>query len=371
MKKILNIGLIGSGFMGKAHANAFRNVSSFFNDLKFEPVLHTIADANKKLGDRAKMNLGFQNSTGDWRELIDNPDIDLVSITSPNTLHEPMALRAIQKNKIVYCEKPLSHDLKSAKKMLLAAKKNNTLTLVGYNYLRSPMINLAKEIIDSGEIGEIWGFRGIHAENYMTDPKIPHSFRTDIKGGGALNDIGSHILSIARYLLGPLREVIGQSETFIKNRKDKTVSKKVKIDDRTIFLGKFSSGLLGSFEACWASTGQKMNLSYEIIGSKGSIKFSYERLNELHFYSSKYKKKFHGYSKIEAGPEHYPYGNFCPAAGHQLGFNDLKIIEVAHLLECYEKKIDASPGFEEAFEIQKTLDAIHKSCKEKKWIKVD
>ncbi len=370
MKKKLNVGLIGSGFMGKAHANAFRNVSSFFNKLNTQPVLHTIADANENLAEKAKINLGFQYSTGNWRDLIDNKDIDLVSITSPNTLHEPMALRAIQRNKIVYCEKPLSHNLNSAKKMLKASKLKKTLTLVGYNYLRSPMISLAKDMINAGEIGEIWGFRGIHAENYMADSKIPHSFRTDIQGGGALNDIGSHILSIARHLLGPLNEVIGHSETLIQKRKEKGRSKKVNVDDRTIFMGRFASGVVGNFEACWASTGQKMNLSYEIIGSKGSIKFSYERLNELYFYSNKYPKKFQGYAKIEAGPEHFPYGNFCPAAGHQLGFNDLKIIEAAHLLECYEKNKKATPGFEEAFQIQKTLEAIQKSCQQNKWIKI-
>lgn len=365
----LNIGLIGSGFMGKAHANAFRNVSSFFNNLSLKPTLHTVADINEKSAMKAKNDLGFINSTGDWKELVDNPDIDLVSITSPNVLHESMAIRAINLNKIVYCEKPLSHDLNSAKRMLIASKKKNSLTLVGYNFLRSPMIALAKEIIDSGEIGEIWGFRGIHAENYM-GKKVPHSFRTNPLGGGALNDIGSHILSIARYLLGPIKEVIGQQETHILRRKNNKILKKVYIDDRTVFMGKFKTGVTGSFEACWISTGQKMNLSYEIIGSKGSIKFSYERLNELQLFSTKNSQKLQGFSKIEAGPEHYPYGNFCPAPGHQLGFNDLKIIESAHLIECYEKKQKAKPGFDEAYEIQKTLEAIKRSSKERVWITV-
>ncbi|HSG33866.1 MAG TPA: Gfo/Idh/MocA family oxidoreductase, partial [Sphingomonadaceae bacterium] len=205
-KSEIGIGLVGSGFMGRCHANAFRSVSGLF-DVPGDPRLRFLADATPEIAERAARALGFERSTGDWSELVKDPGVDIVAITAPNILHAPIAFAAIAAGKTIYCEKPLSTTAQYALEMTEAAEAAGLVTLVGFNFLRNPMIKLARQIIESGEIGEITGFRGRHAENYMADPDAPHSFRTDPAGGGALADIGSHIISMARYLLGPIVEV--------------------------------------------------------------------------------------------------------------------------------------------------------------------
>ena len=370
-KKQVGIGLIGSGFMGKAHANAFRAVSGIFN-LPVEPTLEIVADINEISAKKASISLGFSRYTSDWLTLINDPMVDIVAITTPNVLHEKMSLSAISNGQTVYCEKPLSINSKSAKKMKDAAKNKGIITMVGFSFLQNPMIKLAKAMIESNEIGKIISFKGIHAENYMPE-NASHTFRTDhTGGGGALMDLGSHIISIARYLLGPIEEVVGVEETIIKKRKNlnnKKISKS-KVDDRSIFIARFQKGYTGSLEACWSYTGSKMNLGFEIIGSKAAISFNQQRMNELLIYKTNTKNGRDGFTRIETGPEHPPYGNFCPAPGHHLGFNDLKIIEVAELLRAYSNKTKCFPDFEEAYEVQRIVDAIKKSSKEKKWIKL-
>ena len=201
----IGIGLVGSGFMGRCHANAFRAVSGLF-DLGATPRLEMLADASPELAAQAAEALGFARSTGDWSGLVKDAGVDIVAITAPNVLHAPIAHAAIAAGKTVYCEKPLSTTAASALKMTEAAEAAGLVTLVGFNFLRNPMIGLAREIIAGGEIGEITGFRGRHAENYMADPQVPHSFRTDPAGGGALADIGSHIISMARCVVcSPMR----------------------------------------------------------------------------------------------------------------------------------------------------------------------
>jgi predicted dehydrogenase len=216
-KQQVGIGLVGSGFMGRCHANAFRAVSGVF-DVSLEPRLEILADASYELAACAAQALGFRRSTGDWRSLVADEAVDIVAITAPNVLHAPIAHAAITAGKTVYCEKPLSTTAAQALEMTEAAEAAGVVTLVGFNFLRNPMIKLAREIIDSGEIGEVTGFRGRHAENYMADPEVPHSFRTDPQGGGALADIGSHIISMARYLLGPMAEVQADCRTIHRSR---------------------------------------------------------------------------------------------------------------------------------------------------------
>jgi len=366
-EKKVGIGLIGSGFMGKAHANAFRSVSGIFN-LPLIPNLEVIADINLKSLKNSQASSGFMRLTDKWKDLIKDKNVDIVAITTPNILHKEMALYAIALGKTVYCEKPLSIDSKSASKMAIKAKSNKIITMVGFTFLRNPMIHLAKNIIDSGEIGEIRTFSGIHAEDYMGD-EVSHSFRTTANsGGGALMDLGSHIISIGKFLLGSITEVVGIEENNVPMRLDVLKKKLIKseVDDRSIFMARFSKGVIGNFEACWNYTGSNMKLAFEVTGSKGAIKFNQERMNELLFYS----KKTRGFSKIESGPEHQPYGNFCPAPGHHLGFNDLKIIEVADLINAHHNRDPVFTDFEEGYQIQLIIDAVKKSSKYKRWVKV-
>ncbi len=363
----VGIGLIGAGFMGRCHANAFRSVAGLF-DVPVTPVLRLMADVNDAAAKESARELGFERHTGDWRTLVADPEVDIVAITAPNRLHEPMALAAIDAGKAVYCEKPLSISSQSAALMRDAAKQAGTCTMVGFNFVKNPIIQFAREIIASGEIGELTAFRGVHAEDYMGDPAVPHSFRTDPEGGGgALADIGSHIISLARFLVGPIVEVQAQQATIFPERPVAEGSNEmapVTVDDRTVFLGKFESGVAGTFEANWAATGRKLQLAFEITGTKGAIAFTHERMNELLLYTAAGGKGRQGYTKIETGTDHEPYSRFCPASGHQLGFNDLKVIEVAALLDGYAGGTDCFPGFEEAYRIQCTVEAVQRAADE-------
>ncbi len=366
----VGIGLIGSGFMGRAHAHAFGAAAGLFN-LPAVPVKAIIADATEDLARRNARALGFARATADWRALVADPEVDIVAIAAPNALHEPMALAAIAAGKTVYCEKPLSTTAASARIMTEAAEAAGVVTSVGFNFLRNPMIRLAKEILDAGEIGAVTGFRGRHAENYMADPDAPHSFRTDPEGGGALADIGSHIISLGRYLLGPIARVAGQCRTLHADRPVRAGSaerRPVTVDDMTHALIEFESGVCGSFEANWAATGRTMDLSFEISGTKGALAFSYERMNELLLYGGPAGRQ--GFRRIESGPAHPPYDRFCPAPGHHLGFNDLKLIEVAELIGAHASGGACSPDFREALLVQQTVEAVQRSSREGTWAEV-
>lgn len=368
VKQQVGIGLVGSGFMGRCHANAFRAVGGLF-DVPFEPKLEILADATEDLASRGAQALGFERSTSDWQALVDDPAVGIVSVTAPNVLHAPIALAAIAAGKTVYCEKPLSTTAASALEMTEAAEAAGVTTLVGFNFLRNPMIKLAREIIASGEIGEVTGFRGRHAENYMADPDVAHSFRTDPAGGGALADIGSHIVSMARFLLGPIAEVQADCRTIHPTRPvapNSAERKLVEVDDMTHALLRFDSGVSGSLEANWAATARTMDLSWEITGTKGALAFSQEAMNELLLWSGAPGRS--GYTRIESGPAHPPYGAFCPAPGHHLGFNDLKVIEVAELLAAHAGKGTAGPDFREAYEVQRTIEAMQQSDRSRQWV---
>lgn len=370
IKKDVGIGLIGSGFMGRCHANAFRAVGGLF-DLPVIPKLHILADVTDEIATRAGRDLGFEAATSDWRTLVSDPKVDIVAITAPNVFHAPMALAAIAAGKTVYCEKPLAITAALALEMTIAAEMAGVVTRVGFNFLQNPMVRLGRELIASGEIGEVTGFRGRHAENYMTDPNIPHSFRTDPAGGGALADIGSHIISMARYVVGDIVETMADSRTIHATRPTKADSserKPVEVDDVTHALLRFENGATGSLEANWASTARTMDLSFEVTGTHGAVAFSQERMNELMLFAGQGRTS--GYRRIEAGPAHSPYGSFCPAAGHHLGFNDLKIIEVAELLAAHTGIHAAVVDFREAHAVQCTVEAMQRSAAFEKWVAV-
>lgn len=367
-KQEIGIGLVGSGFMGRCHANAFRAVGGLF-DLPLNPKLSILADATEDLAQRGAAALGFARSTSDWQALVDDPEVGIVAITAPNVLHAPIALAAIAAGKTVYCEKPLSTTAASALEMTEAAEAAGVTTLVGFNFLRNPMIKLAREIIAAGEIGEVTGFRGRHAENYMASPDAPHSFRTDPAGGGALADIGSHITSMARFLIGPITQVQADCRTIFPTRPispGSTERAPVKVDDMTHALLRFENGAAGSIEANWAATARTMDLSWEITGTKGALAFSQENMNELLLWSGAVGRS--GYTRIESGPAHPPYGAFCPAPGHHLGFNDLKVIEVAELIAAHAGQGSCDPDFREAYEVQRTIEAMQESDRTRGWV---
>ena len=369
-KPKLRIGLIGTGFMGKAHVFGFASAPRVF-ELPLDIELHTVADLTPAAAARAAQTLGFAQSTADWRSIIADPDIDLVDITAPNGLHKEMALAAIAAGKHVYCEKPLAPLASDALEMALAAEAAGIKTQVGFNYLCNPMLGLAREMIAAGELGEIRGYRGLHAEDYMADPHGPYGFRHDPVGGGALADIGSHALATAEFLCGPITRVMGDLVTMIAERPDGRGGRKaVTVDDVGRAFLRFENGATGSIEGNWIATGRKMQHDFEIHGTKGALAFSQEHFNVLHYFDTTDAKGRQGFRRIEAGPDHAPYGLFCVAAGHQLGFNDLKAIEVAGYVNAIAGKGPELFNFRAGLRIQTLVETIQNSSRAGAWLDV-
>jgi predicted dehydrogenase len=369
-KPKLSIGLIGSGFMGKAHVFGFATAQKVF-DLPMQIELHTLADITDEAAQQAAYDLGFAHATSNWCEMLDNPEIDVIDITAPNALHKEMALAAIAAGKHVYCEKPLAPLAVDAAEMADAAEAAGVKTQVGFNYLCNPMMRLAKEMIEAGELGEIRGYRGLHAEDYMANAEDPYTFRHDPVGGGALADLGSHALATAEFLLGPITHVMGDCVTAIGERPDgKGGCKTIEVDDVGRAFLRFANGASGSIEGNWIATGRKMQHDFEVYGSKGALCFSQERFNELHFYNNDDAPGRRGFRRIDAAPDHPPYGNFCVAPGHQIGFNDLKAIEVAGYVNAIAGNGTEMFSFRDGLRIQTLVERIQHSSKAGVWLRI-
>ena len=369
----VGIGIIGTGFMGKAHAFGYRGALAAFPDIPV-PVLETIADVDAAAAARAARQYGFKKSTANWKELIADPAIHVVSITTPNSFHKEMTLAALAAGKHVHCEKPLAPTVQDAKIMMEAAEAAQRVTQVGYNYIKNPVLKMARQMIAAGELGDISGFRGTHSEDYMASKEGLYTWRLDPAGGpGVVADLGSHIIAMARFLLGPISEVNADIETVVKTRPIAPGSKErreVLVDDIARMMVRFERGCGGTIEANWVASGRKMQLAFEIHGDKGSLVFTQERLNEILFYKADGEPRHAGFTRIESGPQHPPYGAFCIAGGHQLGFNDLKTIEMAEFLGAVGGGPKVGPDFREAWEIQKVVEAAVQSSASRSWMRV-
>ncbi len=369
-KPKLSIGLIGSGFMGKAHVFGFATAQKVF-DLPVQIDLHTVADITHEAAARAAHDFGFRNATANWREMLANVEIDVIDITAPNALHKEMALEAIAAGKHVYCEKPLAPRASDAVEMADAAEAAGLKTQVGFNYLCNPMFELAREMIANGELGEIRGYRGLHAEDYMADANALYTFRHDPAGGGAFADLGSHALATAEFLLGPIARVMGDCVTAIGKRPDGSGGqRRIEVDDIGRAFLRFENGASGSVEGNWLATGRKMQHDFEVFGSKGALCFSQERFNELHFYSTEDAAGRRGFRRIEAAPDHAPYGYFCVAPGHQIGFNDLKAIEVAGYVRAVTQHQAEPFSFRKGARIQHLVECIQRSSMSECWVDI-
>jgi predicted dehydrogenase len=364
----LGIGLIGTGFMGRAHAMAFHNARSTF-DLPVQLKLIALADADAARAQQCADAWGFERSHADWQQLISDPDVDLVAITTPNHLHFPMAMAALEAGKAVYCEKPLAVSLDQAEQMQRAAKTAGVVTRAGYNYQHNPIIGLARQMIVSGELGQIVSFQGEFSEDFMGDPQSPWSWRCDAAlAGGALADLGSHLLAMARYLLGDVESVCADSNTVHPLRPATTGSQQqrdIAIDDQTHALLRFANGARGTFSSSWLKHGYKNHLSFEISGTKGTLAFDQERLNELQVCRV---GEGDGFQRVLAGPSLPGYAAFCPAPGHQLGYNELKTLEVHALIQAVCGTGNEGPDFEEAWHVERLAAAIRMAAKEQRWV---
>ena len=372
--KSLKFGLIGTGFMGKAHAIALRSVGTAFPSVP-SPVLTSLVDSNAERASSLAKSWGFTRSSTDWQGLCTDPDIDVVDICTPNHLHKEMALAAIGAGKHVYCEKPLALTTKDAAEIARAARAAGVRTSMGFNYMCNPLIELAKQAIESGEIGEIFSFCGNYQEDYLSDPATPFSWRClRAQGGhGALADLGTHLINMAEYLLGPIASVMGSMTTVHRQRPDPGSGdmRNVENEDIAQALLRFTRGCTGTMDISRIATGKKCGLTFEIFGSKGSLSFDQERMNEIRVYKTSDDDKLRGYRTILAGPQHPDYAAFCPAPGHGLGINDLKVIEVKNLLNSIENDEAIFSDFDNGYRVQMITDAIYESSNESRWVSTE
>ena len=388
MPQSIGIGVVGTGIMGAAHAMAFRSAPTIF-ETALSANLEVVADVNLAAAQKAAQRFGFKRAVGSWQELVADPAVDVVSVTTPNALHAEIAIAALKAGKHVYCEKPLAAALSAAEEMAAAAKSARGKTLVGYNYLRSPAIAFAKQLVADGAIGKVSYFRGVYDEDYMADEETPYSWRCrqDMAGLGALGDLASHLVSIAHDVIGPVRRLVADTRIVIPQRPvpaagDGTERRDVKValsgeyrvvenEDTAHALVQFDDGIMGTLVTSRAHWGRKSHLAFEVFGAEGSILVDHERMNELQIYTKgATDAPTNGYRLIPIGPEHPSYGRFTPAKGHGIGFNDLKIIEVAHLLEGIAGKETLSPTIGDALAIERVLHGIIASTKSGSWVEL-
>ncbi|MDE0063346.1 MAG: Gfo/Idh/MocA family oxidoreductase [Gammaproteobacteria bacterium] len=366
----MKLALIGTGVMGKAHAIALRSVATVFPDVP-APVREILADVDSSRAEQRAAAWGFRHATDDWHSACLAPEVDVVDICTPNHLHRKMALAAIAAGKHVYCEKPLGLDGAEAASLVLAAREAGVKTAVGFNYACNPMMRLARSILRSGELGEPVNFRGSFQEDYLSDPRAPFGWRCarSTAGSGALSDLGSHLIHLAHFLVGRLERVYGNLTTVYGQRPDPNGSgwREVENEDMAQVLLRFESGMPGTLEISRVATGRKCGLSFSLTASRGSLEFDQERMNELRVYRTADRSGQAGFQTILAGPEHADYGNLCPAPGHGLGVNDLKVIELRNVLAGIAHGRAIETDFEAGWRVQAVIDAIEESDRNRCW----
>ena len=368
----LNVALIGYQFMGRAHSNAYRQVVPFMSP-RLTPRMKVICGRNAEAVAAAADRLGWEEAATDWRQVIARPDIDLVDVSTPGDSHAEIAIAAAREGKAVLCEKPLANNVDEAEAMLAAVREAGVVHMVCHNYRRAPAVMLAKRMIDSGELGKIYHYRGTYLQDWVLDPELPllWRFRKDKAGSGALGDIAAHSIDLARFLVGEITEVAGELETFIQERPlqdDPQRKGEVTVDDAAAAVVRFANGALGTIEATRVAPGRKNHNRFEINGSQGSLAFDLERMNELELYLESDPGPRRGFRRIlVTDPEHHPYvGSWWPP-GHIIGYEHTFTHTVYDLLAGIEEGRSPRPDFEDGVRNQRVLEAWERAAGSRRW----
>ena len=385
-KKKVNVAMIGAQFMGKAHSNAWRKVGMFF-DLPVEPVMKVMCGKFPEELAVAE-RWGWQETSLNWEETINRPDIDIVDVCTPNFLHPIITNAAAKAGKHVICEKPLANSLKDAEQMLGIAKKAGVKHMCGFSYRFAPAVATIKKMIAGGELGEIFHFRAAYQQDWIVDPNFPMVWRLKKKhtGSGALGDIGAHIVDLCQYLVGDVDEVSGTMQTFIKKRfvseSDTGITGKsgekrtgkmdtVDVDDAVIFCARIKGkNTLATFEATRFATGRRNHNAIEIYGSEGSVLWNQEDMNFFQYYNRTDPPHLQGFRRIHATDAAHPYVKSWWPTGHIIGYEHLFVHEMYEYLNSLNTKKMPYSTFEDAVKCQRVLEAVEKSANTKKWIKV-
>ena len=387
MTKVMNVAMIGGGFMGKAHAMAYASMPMFFWPAPAIPHRKVVVDVTDGMAEEARQRYGFEEASSDWRAVDNRPDIDVVDICTPNNVHAEIAIAAAKAGKHIICEKPLARTVEEARAMHDAVKAAGVIHMVAFNYRRTPAVALAKKYIDEGRIGRILNFRGTYLQDWSADPDSPPSwrFQKKIAGSGTVGDIATHVVDLAHYLVGPIAEVNAITTIYNKTRPlqqggvDKLGAAEkaahaergeVDVDDEVVSMLKFEGGAIGSLEATRNAYGRNNFITLEIHGTKGSIHFNYERRDELQVMFADDPADARGFRTVYTGPAH-PYGNgLWPIPGLGIGYSETKIVECYDFFSAIAKNRQPSPNFEDGLLTELVADALIRSGETGLWEKV-
>jgi myo-inositol 2-dehydrogenase/D-chiro-inositol 1-dehydrogenase len=373
----LNIGLVGYGFMGRTHANAFSQVNHFF-DVPYRPVLKTVCARDHKRAEVFAATWGFESVAADWRKLVESPEIDLIDIASPNDTHAEIAIAAAKAGKMVMCEKPLGRNAAEAEAMVDAVEKAKTPNSVWYNYRRVPAVTMAKQMIDEGRLGRIFHYRAKFLQDWTISTDLPQGgeglWRLDaaVAGSGVTGDLLTHCIDTAMWLNGGIEEVSGLTETFIKSRKHNLTGKvePVKIDDASLFLARFRNGSLATFEATRYARGHKALYTFEINGEHASIAWDLHDLHRLQYFDHKDEGRTRGWRSVHVTDGDHPYMKQWWVPGLQIGYEHTFIHQAADFLAGLAEGKSASPTFRDALQTDYVADAVLESAASRSWVKV-
>jgi predicted dehydrogenase len=373
-KKKLNIGMVGYGFMGRTHSNAFRKVGNFF-DNEHQPVLKAICGRNEANTRAFADKWGYESIETDWRKLVERKDIDVVDICTPNDSHMEIAIAAAQAGKMIMCEKPLARDAAEGEKMVAAVEGAKVMNTVWYNYRRMPAVTMAKQLIDEGRLGRIFHYRANFLQDWTISADLPQGgtglWRLDAAaaGSGVTGDLLAHCIDTAIWLNGSIKNVSGMTETFIKERKHTLTGKveKVGIDDACAFLARFQNGSLGLFESTRYARGHKALYTFEINGEHASIKWDLHDLHRLEWFDHRDEGKLRGWKSIHITDSDQPYMKNWWVPGLQIGYEHSFVHQVADFLANVAGNKATSPTFREALETTRVCDAVLASAKSSRW----
>ncbi len=383
----LNVGMVGGGFMGKAHALGYAAMPMFFWPAPAIPVRRMVADVSPELSEEARSRFGFEKAARDWREIVESDEIDIVDIVTPNDSHAEIAIAAAKAGKHIMCEKPLARTGPEAKRMWEAARDAGIIHMVAFNYRHTPAVALAKKLIAEGRIGSILNFRGTYLQDWSADPNSPLSwrFQKKIAGSGSVGDIGTHVIDMARCLVGEIAAVNAITKTYITERPRQSgdvdrlgaaerrtdlASGAVDVDDEMMTLLRFAGGAVGSIEATRNAYGRNNYITFEIHGTSGSIFFNYERRDELQVMFADDPAEHRGFRTIYTGPAH-PYGDgLWPIPALGIGYGETKIIESYLFIKSVVEGTIPSPSFEDGYRVELIADAILASGQSNVWVDV-
>jgi len=365
MTREIGIGILGGGYMGKAHAVAMSAVGAVFNT-HLRPRLEMVCASTPDSAERYRSAYGFARATDDWRVLVNDPKVDAIVIALPPSYHRDIAQAAFDLGKPVFCEKPLGGSLADAQVMTDAAQRAGVTNMIGFNYIRTPASQFARKLIADGAIGDVTWFRGEHTEDFYADPQSPFTWRGQDVANGTMGDLAPHMINAALALIGPISQVMGDVETVIANRPGGTVTN----DDHAQLMCRFASGVMGQMYFSRVATGRKMGYAYEVTGTKGAIRFDQEDQNALWVYKMDDPEEIRGFRKVLTGPAHPDYLPFCQGPGHGTGYQDQIIIEARDFLQAIETGAPVWPTFQDGLEVSKVVYAALKSAEEKTWVSV-